>query len=321
MDKTTAISIIIPVYNVDKYLDDCLSSVFRQTLKNIEVVIINDGSTDNSINIIKKYQNEYNNIILIEQENKGLSVARNVGIEHATGKYITFLDSDDFITENFCEKLYNKAEENKCPLVIGGIELVYPSGKTKPYTSYHCDESKVYNEIDTYQMLLNCKMGAQVVGKLYLREILILSPIRFEPGIYYEDIRFTYPILQVYHKIMFVNQLIYKYRMNANSIVHTSSLKKISDFVCSLNFVISFIQSLDNDKFNSLLKKLVITNLYFAFQLSCNLPASQKKSGLKYIYDNILFQCKKTGILFEKKIPIKIKIKYFIMNIYRYFLK
>ena len=319
MDKTTAISIIIPVYNVEEYLDDCLSSVFHQTLKNIEVVIINDGSTDNSINIIKRYQNEYDNIILIEQENKGLSAARNVGIEHATGKYITFLDSDDFITEDFCKILYNKAEEYKCPLVIGGIELVYPSGRTKPYTSYHCDESKVYNEIDTYQMLFNCNMGAQVIGKLYLREILILSSIRFEPGVYYEDIRFTYPILQVYHKIMFVNQLAYKYRMNANSIVHTSSLKKISDFVDSFNFVISFVQSLDNNKLNLLLKNVTIANQYFAFQLSRKLPASQKKRGQKYVFDNIPFQ--KNEILFNNTISIKNKLKYLIMSIYKYTLK
>ena len=97
------VSIVIPVYNVEKYLKQCLESVVNQTLDKIEVICINDGSTDNSLNILKEYEKKYNNIIIIDQENKGPGFARNIGMKRASGKYIYFLDSDDYIELNAME--------------------------------------------------------------------------------------------------------------------------------------------------------------------------------------------------------------------------
>ena len=99
------VSIVIPVYNVEKYLKQCLESVVNQTLDKIEVICINDGSTDNSLNILKEYEKKYNNIIIIDQENKGPGFARNIGMKRASGKYIYFLDSDDYIELNAMEIL------------------------------------------------------------------------------------------------------------------------------------------------------------------------------------------------------------------------
>ena len=110
MDIIIKVSIVIPVYNVEKYLEECIESAIKQSLNDIEIICINDGSTDSSLEILKKYEKKYSNIIVISQENKGLSASRNVGIRKAKGKYIYFLDSDDFIDTNSMELCYKECE-------------------------------------------------------------------------------------------------------------------------------------------------------------------------------------------------------------------
>ena len=106
MQKKKKISIIIPVYNVEKYLSRCLESVINQSYKNIEIIIVNDGSTDNSFDICNKYKKKDKRVILIDQNNQGLSGARNTGLKHATGEYICFIDSDDYVEKDYVEYLY-----------------------------------------------------------------------------------------------------------------------------------------------------------------------------------------------------------------------
>ena len=113
------ISVIVPVYNVEKYLLECLDSIINQTLKEIEIICVNDGSTDNSLSILKEYASKDNRIILIDKENEGLGYTRKVGLDNATGKYILFCDSDDFYSElTAFEELYNYIEKVKVDVVI-----------------------------------------------------------------------------------------------------------------------------------------------------------------------------------------------------------
>lgn len=111
------VSVIIPVYNVENYLKECLDSVLNQTYKNIEVIVINDGSTDKSLHILEDYSSKFNNIKIIDQENSGQSVARNKGLENAKGKYIYFLDSDDYILPDTLKKLIKKLEMNNLDII------------------------------------------------------------------------------------------------------------------------------------------------------------------------------------------------------------
>ena len=125
------VSVIIPVYNVEKYIDECLKSVVSQTYKNIEVIIINDGSTDKSEEIIRSYLDKYENITYIYQQNKGVSEARNLGLKNATGDYVLFVDSDDYIHKSMIEKMYNNAKYINQIYICGHIVLWINSSKIK----------------------------------------------------------------------------------------------------------------------------------------------------------------------------------------------
>ena len=120
------VSVIVPVYNVEKYLDKCLDSLANQTLKDLEIIIVNDGSPDNSEDIIKKYTKKYKNFKYYKKENGGLSSARNYGIKYASGDYIAFLDSDDYVKSDMYEKMYEKAIKGNYDLVVCDIDYLYP---------------------------------------------------------------------------------------------------------------------------------------------------------------------------------------------------
>ena len=130
------ISVIIPVYNAEKYLEKCLNSVIKQTLKDIEIICINDGSTDGSLNILQKYSEKDKRFIIIDQKNSGQSVARNKGLSVAKGEFIGFVDSDDWIDDDFYEKLYDAAIEYKADIAAGNILRVNENETNVFYVKY-----------------------------------------------------------------------------------------------------------------------------------------------------------------------------------------
>ena len=130
------VSVIISVYNVEKYLARCLDSVINQTLKDIEIICVNDGSTDNSAQILEEYAQKDERIKVITQVNSGLSEARNTGMSASTGEFIAFLDSDDFVDLDFYEALYNSAVKNNCEIACGNIIRENDKKKRKPFVDY-----------------------------------------------------------------------------------------------------------------------------------------------------------------------------------------
>lgn len=216
------VSIIIPMYNVEKYLKDCLESVVNQTLKSVEVILIDDGSTDGTANIAQQYQEKYDFIKIFYQQNKGQSAARNVGIEQATGEYIYFLDSDDFIEIDSMERLYNIANEENLGLILfNGISFS---------EDYQINETqkKHYKKKNEYS---NVKSGTHIFNELVRNKdytcspcllfinktILINNNMRFLEGIIQEDELFTYVLLKNSLKVRCVNMTFFHRRIRINS--------------------------------------------------------------------------------------------------------
>lgn len=213
------VSIIIPVYNTEKYLKDCLNSVISQTLNDIEIICINDGSTDDSLSILKEYSNYDSRIKVITQDNQGAGIARNNGISYATGEYIMFIDSDDWIDIHTCEKAYKQIQNNNNDLIMFNF-LEYDE-KSKKY--YNCDwrlsPFKEYFDNPNIRLcdVKNFINSAYTVTQIYSRDFLNTNNIRFSNNKFAEDVIFYIKALLSAKTISILNEYLYFYRIHKES--------------------------------------------------------------------------------------------------------
>lgn len=207
------VSVIVPVYNVEKYVGKCLETLVNQTLQDIEIIVVNDGSTDNSKQEIEKYLEKYGSKIkYFEKENGGLSDARNYGMKYATGDYIAFLDSDDYVDITIYEKMYNKAVQDNCDFIECDFVWKYDDKEVK-------DLGEVYE--DKHEMLANARVVAW--NKLIKKELINKANIEFPKGLRYEDVEFFYKLIPYIEKFGFVKEYLIYYIQRGNSIVNTQN--------------------------------------------------------------------------------------------------
>ena len=204
----TDISIIVPIYNAEKYLNKCIDSLVNQTKKELEFILINDGSTDSSEDIIKSYKDK--RIKYFKNKNQGIGKTRNFGIDKATGKYLMFLDSDDYLDINACEKLYNKAIKEKSDLVVFDFYRVEETLKEVTINNF---KSSSLKEIPN--LLLDINLGP--CNKLIKRELINKSNTRFNEELKYEDTPFVTEIIKNANKISKLNEYLHYYVIHSNS--------------------------------------------------------------------------------------------------------
>ena len=226
------ISVIVPVYNVEKYIRRCLDSIVNQTYSNLEIILIDDGSKDASGKICDEYAKKDNRITVIHKKNGGLSDTRNVGINAAKGKYITFVDSDDIICCDYIEHLYYLLKKYNCKMSISGLEIV-PS-KNKKNDKYI--EEKI-EKTEALRRLLVDDISVSSCSKLY--EISLFKDVHFPKGKLYEDNGTTYKLIEKCDSIGYSNKKIYKYYRNSNSITNKKfdnrklDLIELTDEMCN----------------------------------------------------------------------------------------
>ena len=215
------VSIIVPFYNVENYIEKCLQSLVNQTLEDVEIILVNDGSQDGTEEIAKQFVEKYpNKIIYLEKENGGLSDARNYAIPHAKGEYIAFLDSDDYVETNMYEEMYNKAKEENLDYVECDFLWEYPNktleSKGKQYNNKK--EMFIYTRVVTW-------------NKLIKREIVQDNHLEFPKGYRYEDVEFFYKLLPLIHHYGIVQKPFVHYVQRENSIsnVQNTRTKEIID--------------------------------------------------------------------------------------------
>lgn len=224
----TKVSIIVPVYNVELYLRRCLESLVNQTLKDIEIIIVDDGSKDSSADIAKEYEKKYSNIKYYRKENGGLSDARNYGLKYATGKYIAFLDSDDYVEKSLYEKMYEKAKKEDSDMVECNFYWSYPRKNKKDIGQKYYGKKEMIEK-------------ARVVAwnKLYKKEIIDKSGIEFPKGLVYEDVEFFYKIVPYIENVSFVKEPLIYYVQRKKSIINTQD-QKTQDIFKILDNVLSY---------------------------------------------------------------------------------
>lgn len=228
IDLTEKISVVIPVYNVEKYLERCVESVMNQTYNNLEVILVNDGSTDGSLSVCKRLQTKYPQLILINKKNGGLSSARNVGINASHGDYIAFLDSDDWVTSDCYEYMLGLAVSNDADL---SDVMIYQVKSEKDPIPAENEKVEIYSGRDILEHYMYRGMSEQngapysACRKLYKRELFKDDTASFVEGTVNEDICFNYRILRKCSKIVVSNQIKYFYFQGETSIT-TGAMKK-----------------------------------------------------------------------------------------------
>lgn len=223
------VSVIVPIYNVEKYLEKCINSLLSQTLEDIQIILVNDGSKDNSGNIAKEYEkNNKDRVIYVEKENGGLSDARNYGLKYATGDFIAFLDSDDYIEKDAYEEMYNKAIEENADYVECDFIWEFPN-KIRIDKQYPYKNKK--------EMLSFVRVVAW--NKLIKRQLITDNNLEFPKGLRYEDVEFTYKLIPFINKFTYVDKPFIHYVQREGSIANVQN-ERTAEIFTVLDNVIEF---------------------------------------------------------------------------------
>ena len=225
------VSIIVPVYNSSNCLKKCLESLINQTLKDIEIIMVNDGSTDNSKDIILKYQKKDKRIILINKKNGGQASARNVGLKHAKGEYISFVDSDDYVDKNMCKDALNTMIKSDCDILV--FDYFVTDYKN---TNYY----KVLKELSTGN--INNKQfffaSACPWNKIYKKTFLLDNKFSFPEGMIYEDYAAIIPLIKYNPRIFYINKAYYYYYLSNESKIRKKEYNKKYEDIFKANEIL-----------------------------------------------------------------------------------
>lgn len=291
------ISVIVPAYNVEKYLGECLDSLCSQTFTDMEIICVNDGSTDSTLDILKKYESKDDRIKVISQENRGVSGARNAAMDHITGKYTYFMDSDDVLNSEALEEMYNIAEEKSLEMLIFKIiNFDDETGEKQPTNYYDMAYLKeaVGEDIFNYEDLpedMIFRIAVTPASKFY--RSTLLEDIRFPTGLIFEDNAFFIETFIKSKRNYFYDKYLSNKRVREGSITHTPN-ESFMDFISISEILIDITKKLGlYDAYKEGLFYKIISNLYLRYsQVSDDIkPEFFEKikeyfTGKKEEYDN-----------------------------------
>jgi len=298
----TKISVIVPVYNVQDYLSDCLDSLLAQDFQDWEAICVNDGSTDECAKILTEYTTKDKRFKILSQANQGLSVARNEGMKIATGEWFLFLDSDDMLAANALSSLYHIAQESNQPVItptsFGTIDQQIPS---EPTTYRICQPALP-------SLLTNPNIYSSACGKLYRTDIL--ANHHFIPGIYFEDWPFITVLFANIASFAQTPHKVYLYRQTTNSIIRSAfSTRKIDSYITGMQFV---HEHLNNTPYKELAQK----RCSIAARMCINKTWRDKehRSELAPYLIQQIEQAHQQGYFLWRHVSLKTIVRYLIMK-------
>ena len=273
------LSIIIPAYNAEKYLDECLASCYRQEMSecDYELIIINDGSTDGTLAKVQEWAGKHSNIKIISQENKGLSISRNAGVEAAQGDYLMFLDSDDQLVENSLVRILTKCRKDDLDMLrICAADVINGQSKRR----------FIFKDTDIApgRELLKGKFQVCAPFAAYKREFLIKNSLGFYPGIYHEDNFFTPVAYYLAEKVGTWNRICYLVRQTPGSITRSSNPKRSTDLLKVIELLEQFSSEKVEARYRKHFDKQISDCLNVCFKNACGLKTDEKKKIVDLIY-------------------------------------
>lgn len=278
------ISVIVPIYNVEKYLNECIDSIIRQTYTNLEIILVNDGSTDSCAKICDSYKKKDSRIKVIHKENGGVSSARNIGLRKSNGIYISFVDSDDWIEPNYYEKMLKVALENDLDVVQCSYFRI--TCNNKEYINLSNNEIKSNKKEYLYQ-ILNVQSGVGFCHmKLYKKDII--KDVLFDENLKVcEDALFNIKISYNINKFSIISDALYNYRINENSVVKKYDIKYQEKYLSGIESIEKFLGVKQKEQIKQAFNNFVVYHVMLITVNYCFHPDNNnQKSSLKKIYDN-----------------------------------
>ncbi|NFO13453.1 glycosyltransferase [Clostridium botulinum] len=313
------ISVVIPIYNVERYLEKCLESVVSQNFDSYQVILVNDGSTDSSEKIAKKFVKKYKRFKIVNKTNAGLGAARNTGLQHCSGKYVVFIDSDDYIEKDYLYTLYNSVKPNNSDMAICSFEKIFENKNKSIVNMLNIDCDKTYSGIDTLKLLFKSKISCYAWDKIYKRKLFNDNNIKYCEGRLYEDIFTTIKLISSCRRISFVNKPLYKYRIRNGNITSEKTLKAINDFNYAVQEVNIYLKKNHWGLFISEeMKNFNITYMLSSLDMLCvysNYKIALFYKKYKENFNNIYLNYALRDILFNRQINNWVKRDYILLKL------
>lgn len=311
------VSVVVPIYNVEKYLKKCVETIINQTYKNIEIILVNDGSTDNCLCICNEFRNKDKRINVIDKKNGGLSDARNVGLKNAHGKYICFIDSDDYIAETYIETLYGLIVKNNAQIAMCNYENVDENGRK---ISKHKAKEQIISgkyAIEILNDIVYCSPYIVAWNKLY--DINLFKNITFPVGKIHEDVFTIYKLFYLSKTVAVTSQSLYFYREVPTSIMHKKFNKKRLDVIEGLEERIVYFAENKEEKLHEL-ALIKYEKMLLLCYVKCRKYIENSKKiqnelleKFKKNYNNVI--CSKYCSRFDK---LRIRMAYISPTLYYY---
>ena len=303
------ISIIVPVYNAEEYLERCLDSIVNQTYQNLEIILINDGSTDNSLEICNRYKNMDSRIIVVNQENFGVSYTKNVGLKYATGDYIGFVDSDDVVSKNMYSILCDLILKTNMDIVSCGYVKFSDKCTFKIDNAYY-----IFDKIESIKkLLLEDNITNFLWDKLFKKDVF--KNVNLRKGIIFEDMDIMYKLFDNANGIAICNSILYGYYQRSDSYTHCYSYEKMLNYIDVYQKRYNF---LNNNYFG--LKKEIDSSLIFSIFILFRMIVFNKDK--KLLNDSVMLSeyrlLKKKRIINKYNIHVSKKILIKLLKYNRY---
>lgn len=279
----TKLSVIVPCYNTKEYLPTCIKSIIANKVKDMEVILVNDGSKDDTLDVIKDYAKKYPKLIkYIDKKNGGLSDARNAGLKEALGNYVAFIDSDDYIDNDMLVKMINKALEGNFDIVTCDVKMIYPDHEIYVNPGYDHD---LLNKEEIKNVMYNFYPAA--CNKIY--KIELFKKVKFKKDILYEDVEFIYRMLPSVNNIGVVSGVYYNYLQRENSITYTYN-ERLYDLVNNFDSIFEYYEN--NNiflEYKDELEYVYVRYLFATFMKRLAKTKNKKlyKDGYNYVIDKV----------------------------------
>lgn len=313
IQSVKTISIIIPIYNVEAYLPECVESIINQTYQDLEIILVNDGSTDRSSQICEDYATRDSRVKVIHKENEGSAAARNAGLHIATGDLIGFVDSDDIIAVDFYKKLFKAIEQDNADIAECGFtsfknstEINHSVRKREPK-----GEPIFYGTVDALKLIMEGPLSVVVWNKIYRREVV--KDLLFPAGKYIDDEYWTYKVLGNSLKIVKTSEILYYYRQQHNSLMGSSYSIRRLDGLQAHEERIFYMQEKFPGLQNLAIRVFSFGSMYHYQQISLNEELDPKRVFRNEILNKVKIHCSKF-IISNWNWKDRIRIKLFMWN-------